>query len=266
MKNIKVEDLEFGIQKITISRPEVLNALNSETLVNLRDALVIAANSKNVRVVVLTGEGDKAFIAGADISEMKDQTVSQGITFAQRGQEVTKLLQLMPKPTIAAVNGYALGGGMEMAISCDFIVASENAIFGQPEVTLGVIPGFGATVRLSYFVGMPRAKELLFSGRKVSAQDAKDMGLANEVFPSSSFEAEVLKLAKSISRNSQYAVGVSKKLLNEFSETNGLDYKLDAEAHEFGSCFGTEEQREGMTAFLEKRKPQFFNLDKEVVS
>src|SRR5262249_55335667 len=154
-----LETVEPGIRVIKISRPRALNALNTETLHELKQALGEAADDPSVRVVVLTGDGDKAFIAGADIAEMKDKTVEEGVNFAQLGHEVTKLLELMPKPTLAAVNGFALGGGTEMAIACDFILASDKAVFGQPEVGLGIIPGFGGTIRLSKFVGMPVAKE-----------------------------------------------------------------------------------------------------------
>jgi enoyl-CoA hydratase len=163
----------------------------------------------------------------------------------------------MPKPTIAAVNGFALGGGTELAISCDMIYASERAVFGQPEVGLGVIPGFGATVRLAKYVGMPRAKEMIFSGKRIKADEALRIGLANQVFPVESFWGEVLKFAEQISAHSAGAVRQTKRLLNEFSEVTGLNYKLDAEAQAFGGLFGTEDQREGMAAFLEKRAPKF---------
>jgi enoyl-CoA hydratase len=212
-------------------------------------------------VVVLTGEGSKSFIAGADIAEMKDKTTSEGIRFSQLGHEVTKLLELMPKPTIAAVNGYALGGGTEMAIACDFIIAADNAQFGQPEVGLGIIPGFGATIRLSKFVGLPMAKELIFSGRRIKAEEAKSLGLANHVYPAQEFMARVIELAKSISAQSHSAVARSKRLMNEFSESVGLNFKLDGEAQNFGQLFGSPDQREGMTAFVEKRKPKFQGLE-----
>jgi enoyl-CoA hydratase len=163
----------------------------------------------------------------------------------------------MPKPTVAAVNGFALGGGTEMAIACDFIVASDTAVFGQPEVGLGIIPGFGATLRLAKFVGLPMAKELIFSGRRIKAQEARELGLVNHVYSQADFWTETLKLAAQISRQSAAAVRWSKQLLNEFSESTGLMYKLDSEALAFGGLFGTADQREGMRAFLEKRKPGF---------
>lgn len=243
-----------------VSRPQALNALNTETLQELKVTLLELARDAACRVVVLTGEGEKAFIAGADIVEMKDKNRSQGVGFSQLGHEVTKLLELMPKPTIAAVNGYALGGGTELAIACDFIIASDKAVFGQPEVGLGVIPGFGGTVRLVRFVGLPRAKELVFSGRKVSAEEALRIGLANHVYPAAELMDKTIELAKSISGNSLGAVAVTKKLMNEFGESVGLNSKLDAEAMAFGGLFETADQREGMIAFTEKRKPQFKGL------
>jgi enoyl-CoA hydratase len=191
---------------------------------------------------------------------MKDKTVGEGVHFAQIGHEVTKLLELMPKPTIAAVNGFALGGGTEMAISCDFIVASEKAVFGQPEVGLGIIPGFGATLRLAKFVGWPLAKELIFSGRRVKAEEAKQIRLVNHVFPAEGFLDKVIELARGISQHSLPAVAQAKRLMNEFSESTGLNMKLDAEATTFGQLFGSHDQREGMGAFVEKRKPSFQGL------
>lgn len=259
-KNLLIENLNPGIRVVKISRREALNALNTETLDELKSALSDAANDGTVRVVILTGEGDKSFIAGADIAEMKDKGVGEGIRFSQLGHEVTKLLELMPKPTIAAVNGYALGGGTEMAIACDFIVASEKAIFGQPEVGLGIIPGFGATIRLAKFVGLPRAKELIYSGRRIKADEALRLGLTNHVFAASEFWDKTLELARTIASQSHSAVARSKRIMNEFSESVGLNSKLDGEAQNFGQLFGTHDQREGMTAFVEKRKPKFEGL------
>ena len=259
-KNLLIESAEPGIVIIKIARPKALNSLNTETLYELKAALSEEATRPETRVVILTGDGEKAFIAGADISEMAGKSSAEGVQFAQLGHEITKLLELMPKPTIAAVNGFALGGGTEMAISCDFIVASEKAVFGQPEVGLGIIPGFGATMRLSKFVGLPMAKELIFSGKKIKADEALAIGLVNHVYPADGFMKSVIELARSISTQSLSAVSQVKKLMNEFSETIGLNFKLDAEAQSFGRLFGSNDQREGMTAFLEKRKPQFQGL------
>lgn len=258
--NLLLEDADPGIRIIKISRPKALNALNTATLQELRRALQQEAQNPAARVLILTGDGDRAFIAGADIAEMKDKSPSEGVLFAQLGHEVTKLLELMPKPTIAAVNGFALGGGTEMAIACDFIVASEKAVFGQPEVGLGIIPGFGATIRLAKFVGLPMAKELIFSGRRIKADEARAIGLVNHVFPAQGFLEKTIEIARGISTRSSMAVGRAKQLLNEFSESTGLNFKLDAEAQAFGQLFGSADQREGMAAFSEKRQPGFAGL------
>ena len=260
LKNIVLESADPGIRVIKISRPKALNALNTETLTELKQVLTSVAADEGARVVILTGDGEKAFIAGADIAEMKDKDIAEGVRFAQLGHEITKLLELMPKPTIAAVNGFALGGGTEMAIACDFIVASEKAQFGQPEVGLGIIPGFGATLRLARFVGWPMAKELIFSGRRIPASEALAMGLVNHVYAPSDLLSKTIELARAISGNSFSAVSGAKRLLNEFSESVGLNYKLDAEAMAFGQLFGSHDQREGMAAFVEKRKPAFKGL------
>lgn len=260
-ENLALESLEAGIRVLKIARPKFLNALNTATLHEMKSALTSVAADPSARVLILTGEGDKSFIAGADIAEMRDKTPGEGTLFAQLGHEVTKLLQLMPKPTIAAVNGYALGGGMEMALACDFILASDRAVFGQPEVGLGIIPGFGATLRLEKFVGLPMAKELIFSGRRLKADEALSIGLVNHVYPAADFMKETLALAKSISVQSFPAVAKSKELLNEFSESSGLSFKLDAEALAFGRLFGTHDQREGMTAFTDKRKAAFEGIN-----
>jgi enoyl-CoA hydratase len=256
-KYIKVETIEPGIKIIKISRPEVLNALNTAVLQEMKALLEREAENPHCRVIILTGDGEKAFVAGADISEMQNKSISTGVEFAQIGHSTMKFLELMPKPTLAAVNGYALGGGMEIALSCDFIIASDQALFGQPEVGLGVIPGFGGTIRLSKFVGLPRAKELIYSGRKITAKEAFSIGLVNHVFPAHELMQKVIEIAKTISQQSHAAVVCAKQLLNEFSESYGLNFKLDAETQAFGRLFGTHDQKEGMKAFLEKRKPQF---------
>lgn len=259
-ENLILQDVEPGIRIIKISRPKALNALNTQTLLELREVLRAVSTDGSVRVVVVTGDGEKAFIAGADITEMQHKTPDEAEGFAALGHEVTKLLELMPKPTIAAVNGFAFGGGTEMAIACDFILASANAVFAQPEVGLGIIPGFGANVRLAKFVGLARAKEMIFSGRRVKADEAVAIGLANRVFPAEEFMAGVLEVARQISRHSQSAVARAKEILNQSSESVGLGAKLDAEAKAFGGLFGSADQREGMTAFVEKRKPGFAGL------
>lgn len=253
------ETWEPGICLIRISRPEARNALNTEVLQQLKAKLLSVSNDPSTRVLVITGDGP-AFVAGADIHQMKAMTVDAGIQFAKLGHAVTKLLELMPKPTIAAVNGYAFGGGAELAMSCDFILASDQAVFAQPEVGLGVIPGFGGTLRLSKFVGAPMAKDLIFSGRKIKADEALRIGLVNRVIPAENFLTEVAEIAKEISLHSRSAVSKAKHLLNEFSESMGLNFKLDAEAQVFGGLFESADQIEGMSAFVEKRKPRFQGL------
>lgn len=258
--SVRVESKGLGVTVVTIDRPKALNALNSQTLRDLHTALLALVRDEATRVVVLTGGGEKAFIAGADISEMSAMNAAEGVRFSQVGHDVTKLLELMPKPTIAAVNGFALGGGTELAISCDFILASETAVFGQPEVCLGVIPGFGGTIRLAKFIGLPLAKDWIFSGRRVKAPEAFAAGLVSAVLPQAGFLDAVIAQAQTISKNSAFAVARAKALLNEFAETNGLMMKLDAEAQSFGQLFNTGDQKEGMAAFLEKRPAKFRGL------
>ena len=260
LKNLVLERPESGILLIKVSRLAAMNALNTATLIELKETLTQEAENDATRVILLTGDGEKAFIAGADILEMRDKNVEDGVQFAQLGHEVTKLLELMPKPTIAAVNGYAFGGGCEMAIACDFIIASQSAVFSQPEVGLGLIPGFGGTLRLAKFIGLPRAKEMIFSGRRVKADEAFEMGLVNHVYASENFIDQVVQYAQTICTQSASAISGAKRLLNEFSESAGLNFKLDAEARAFGFLFGSIDQQEGITAFIEKRKPIFKGL------
>ena len=259
-ENLLIERAEPGIAILKINRPRALNALNAATLREMRAALIALSADVATRVVVLTGEGDKAFIAGADIAEMKDLSPGDGVAFSQMGHDVAKLLEMMPKPTIAAVNGFALGGGTEMAIACDFVIASEKAVFGQPEVGLGIIPGFGGTFRLVRSVGLPRAKELVYSGRRVKADEALAMGICNHVLPAEGFLAAALEHARVIALQSASAVAKAKSLMVEFTEAMGLNTKVDAEAHAFGRLMTSHDQREGMSAFTEKRKPKFEGL------
>ncbi len=252
-----------GVATIRFNRPKALNALNEATLRELRNALLFVEahaagreGEPQIDVVILTGEGEKSFVAGADILEMKDKTVEQGEAFARLGQSVTRALELIPQPVIAAVNGFALGGGCEFAISCDFILASENAVFGQPEVALGILPGFGGSARLARFVGQPRARELIYTGRKIKAAEALRIGLANEVLPLASLLTRANEIAQEIRKNSPLAVARSKKLMNHIY-TMPIDSALREEALVFGSIFGSHDQREGMGAFAEKRKANF---------
>ncbi len=259
-ENISIEKKDFGITILKVNRPKALNALNRDTLNELRAALIEISKDETIRVLIFTGEGEKAFIAGADIAEMSTLNPSEGVAFSQLGHDVAKHLEFMHVPVIAAVNGFALGGGTEMAIACDFILASEKAVFGQPEVGLGIIPGFGGCFRLARYVGFPRAKELIFTGRKFKADEAKAMGLCLEVYPAEGFMEKVLEVAKSISQQSRSAVVKAKGLMVEFSENIGIHGKIDGESHAFGRLIGSPDQKEGMGAFVEKRKPLFKGL------
>jgi enoyl-CoA hydratase len=256
-KNLKIENESQGVRIVKVFRPAALNALNEETLVELKAAFKAISVDPSVRVVIFTGDGEKSFIAGADIAEMKDKSQSAGVQFAQLGHDVAKLIESLSQPVIAAVNGFALGGGTEMAIACDFILASDRAVFGQPEVCLGIIPGFGGTFRLARYVGLPMAKQLIFSGQKIKSDEALRIGLCNHVYPAAELMTKALELAHTISQNSLPAVAKAKILMNEFSETQGLSQKIDAESHAFSRIFGTADQQEGMGAFVEKRKPNF---------
>lgn len=259
-ENIEIEQKDLGILVLKVNRPKALNALNLKTLTELKSALTLIASDEKVRVLVFTGAGEKSFIAGADISEMKDLTPSEGVLFSQLGHDVAKLLETMPKPTIAAVNGFALGGGTEMALACDFILASEKALFGQPEVALGIIPGFGGCFRLAKVVGWAKAKYLIYSGEKIKAPEALQMGICVKVFKDAEFFDEVMKIAKTISSQSFSAIQKAKQLMVEFSELSGLNNKIDGESHSFGRLIGSHDQREGMSAFVEKRPAKFQGL------
>jgi enoyl-CoA hydratase len=254
-KNLIVE-IKDGIATVKISRPKALNALNSETLDELNHLGKALSADKGVRVVILTGEGDKAFVAGADILEMKDMTALEGMAFSQRGHETFHAFENMSKPVIAAVNGYALGGGFEVALACDIIYASDKARVGFPETTLGIFPGFGGTQRTAKLAGLAKAKELIFSGKTITAQEAYEMGLVNKVVPHEDLMKEVTALAEKIGANGPSAVGLAKQLINK-SLYLDTDSALMLEAKDFGFCFGTKDQKEGMTAFVEKRKPTF---------
>jgi enoyl-CoA hydratase len=259
-EQIKIERVEPGIAVVSISRPEALNALNRSVLVELKSTLDQLSADLTVRVVVLRGDGDKAFVAGADIREMQNMNRSDATDFSRLGHAVCFALEHMPKVTIAAVHGFALGGGTELALACDFILASEKAQFGLPEVSLGVIPGFGGTIRLARAIGTAKAKEMLFSGYRFKAEEAKSLGLIRQVYPQIEFFNEVLVTAKKIAENSLTAIVSAKRLMNEFEETVGTHPKIDAETHQFGGLFDTFDQREGMSAFIEKRAAKFKGL------
>lgn len=251
MNNIKLEVTE-GMALVTIDRPKALNALNSETLEELNGCLKELEQRKDVRVVVLTGGGAKSFVAGADIAEMVNASPAQGRAMALLADEVFCRLENMPQVTIAAVNGYALGGGCEIAMACDIRLAAENAVFGQPECGLGIIPGFGGTQRLARLVGKGRAKELIFTCDWINAQEAWRIGLANKVVAKEELLDTCRAMAKTIMGKGSYAVSVAKAVINagmDMDLANGLKMEADA----FGLTFATHDKQEGMTAFLEKR-------------
>ena len=241
---------------ITINRPKALNALNSTVLEEL-DATFKAVDLNTTRCLVLTGAGEKSFVAGADIGEMSTLTKAEGEAFGKKGNDVFRMIETFPIPVIAAVNGFALGGGCEISMSCDIRICSENAVFGQPEVGLGITPGFGGTQRLARLVGAGMAKQLIYTARNIKADEAYRLGLVNSVYPLEELLPAAKKLAAKIAKNAPIAVRACKQAINE-----GLDLDMDQaivlEEKLFGSCFETEDQREGMQAFLEKRKVEGF--------
>lgn len=245
---------EVGI--LTINRPAKLNALNIQVHRELKTLLTELQHS-SLKGLILTGEGEKAFIAGADIAEMKPMTPAEAAAFSELGQQVTLLMESLPFPTIAAVNGFALGGGFEMALACDFIFATDSAVFGLPEVKLGLIPGFGGTQRLTRVVGDRRAKEIMFSGRNLKASEAKSLGIALEIFADKAQLMEETKnWFKQTNANSSYAIARAKETLRTGIEMT-LEEGLKVEAKAFGDIFQTEQMIEGTQAFLEKRKANF---------
>lgn len=252
MKNVIVE-VENEVAVVTISREKSLNALNSETLAELKECFENIAGRKDVRVLILTGAGKKAFVAGADISEMVNATPAEGRQMAKLAKEAFLLLETMPQVTIAAVNGYALGGGCEISMACDIRIASDNAKFGQPEVGLGILPGFGGTQRLARLVGKGRAKELIFTCDQIDAQEAYRIGLANKVVPQDELLDTCKAMAEKIMSKGSYAISLAKEAINTGLDTD-LSSGLSLEADLFGLSFSTADKKEGMTAFLEKRK------------
>lgn len=253
-KNIMV-DKEGGVGIVKMNRPTAMNALNSETLGELKEAFAQLKDDDGVKVIIITGEG-KAFVAGADIAEMKDMTGEQAREFSQAGQKVFNEIARMKKPVIAAVNGFALGGGCELAMACDIRIASDKAKLGQPEVNLGVIPGFAGTQRLARLVGAAKAKELIFTGDMVDAQTALSIGLVNQVVPVEQLMDVCMGMASKIASKGPVAVKLAKKVINQGVEEK-LDKGSEYETDEFGECFAKGEAKEGMTAFLEKRKPNW---------
>ncbi len=237
---------------ITINREKALNALNSQVLEEL-DATLDAVNLDEVRCLIITGAGEKSFVAGADIGEMSNLTKAEGEAFGKKGNDVFRKVETFPIPVIAAVNGFALGGGCELAMSCDIRICSDNAVFGQPEVGLGITPGFGGTQRLARIVGVGRAKQIIYTAKNVKVEDAYRIGLVNAVYTKEELMVKAEKIASGIAKNAPIAVRNCKKAINE-----GLDVDMDSalviEEKLFGDCFETADQKYGMEFFLDKNK------------
>jgi len=244
------------IAVIKFNRPKALNAINPTVITEVSDALDAIKADTSIKVLILTGEGDKAFVAGADIATMKEYTPLQGKYFSAQGHELFFELESLAIPVIACVNGFALGGGCELAMACDFIYAADSAKFGQPEINLGIIPGFGGTQRLSRLVGKAMAKELCMTGVMISAQEAKDIGLVNKVFPKEALWEETIKVAKILALKGKVSMRAVKETINR-----GYDQDLRTGCHmesdAFGMCMASEDAKEGMGAFLEKRRAEF---------
>ena len=252
MTNVLLEK-KGNIAVATINRPKALNALNSQVLEDLNELVELVKADEEIRALVLTGCGEKAFVAGADIGEMSTLTKAGGEAFGKKGNDVFRKLETLPIPTIAAVNGFALGGGCELSMSCDIRICADTAVFGQPEAGLGITPGFGGTQRLARLVGMGMAKQLIYTAKNIKADEALRIGLVNAVYPLEELMPAAEKMAETIAKNAPIAVRACKKAINE-----GLEAKMDdavvIEEKLFGSCFQTADQIEGMSAFLEKRK------------
>ena len=245
------KDKNIGV--LSINRPDALNALNSDVLDEINNVIDMIIEDDQVHILIVTGEG-RAFVAGADISEMKDMDMFKARKFAEKGLKLFRKVELMEKPVIAAVNGFALGGGCELAMCCDIRIASPKAKFGQPEVGLGIIPGFAGTQRLSRIVGLAKAKELICTADMIDAEEAYRIGLVNKVVPEEDLMDEAMAMANKILSKGQIAVRFAKVAINRGIETD-IETGMDIERDLFGLCFATEDQKEGMDAFLMKRKP-----------
>lgn len=249
-------EVKDGVGVLTFNRPKALNALNPKTLEEVADVIDRVKKDPSTRVLLLTGAGEKAFVAGADITEFQKMNPLAARQFAERGQEIFFQLEQLAIPVIAVVNGFALGGGCEIAMSCDFIYASEKAKFGQPEINLGIIPGFGGTQRLARLVGRAKAKELCMTAEMIDAQQAKDLGLVAKVFPPDQLLEESMKVAGALAGKAPVALRAIKQIVDR-----GCDVDLKSgcalEAESFGVCFSSLDAKEGIAAFVEKRKPNF---------
>ncbi len=251
-----IHEVEENIAIIRFNRPKVLNAINLTVLAELRECLSKIATESSVRVLILTGVGDKAFVAGADIATMKGFTPLKGKAFSRQGHEVLFQLEALAIPVIACVNGFALGAGTEIAMACDFIYAADTAQFGQPEINLGIMPGFGGTQRLSRLAGKSMAKELCMTGVMISAQEAKDIGLVNKVFPKEQLWDETMKVARLLASKGRVSLRAVKHTIDRgYDQDLGSGCAMESDA--FGLCMASEDSLEGMGAFLEKRKPHF---------
>jgi enoyl-CoA hydratase len=248
--------VEGGVATLTFNRPKALNAMNSDTMAELLDAVQVCKREEAIRVLVLTGAGEKAFVAGADIAQMQALRPQEALAFMEQGIDTLRQLEVLPKPVIAAVNGFALGGGTEITLACDVRFASTKAIFGQPEILIGLIPGWGGTQRLARIVGMGRAKELILGGGQIDAQRAYEIGLVNRVVAPEALMEETLKFARKLAGMPAFAVKMAKHSIN-FGYDLALDNALRLESECCAQCFSTEDQKEGMQAFLEKRKPVY---------
>ena len=253
MSFVKSEQ-QGAVAVLTIDRPKALNALNPEVLADLKAAFE-GLDQNTVRCVVLTGAGDKSFVAGADIGSMSTMTRAEGEAFGKLGNDIFLMIEGFPLPVIAAVNGFALGGGCELAMSCDIRICSDNAMFGQPEVGLGITPGFGGTQRLPRLVGMGMAKQLLYTARNIDAAEALRIGLVNAVIPQAELLDAALKMAGQIAKNAPIAVRACKKAVNEGMQVS-IDKAVEIEEKLFGGCFETHDQVEGMACFLSREKPK----------
>lgn len=245
-------EAEGAVGIITINRPKALNALNSQVLEELDEAFS-AVDINTVRCLILTGAGEKSFVAGADIGEMSTLTKAEGEAFGKKGNDIFRKIETFPIPVIAAVNGFALGGGCEISMSCDIRICSENAVFGQPEVGLGITPGFGGTQRLARVIGVGKAKEMIYSARNIKADEAYRIGLVNNVYPLDELMPAAKKLASIIAANAPIAVRNCKKAINDGLQVD-MDEAIVIEEKLFGDCFETEDQKAGMGNFLEKDK------------
>lgn len=254
-KNILLET-DQQIATITFNRPKVLNAMNLEVLHELYDAVNSCSQNENVRTVIFTGAGDKAFVAGADIAQMQNATSVEILELMETGHRTMRLIETMPKPAIAAVNGFALGGGTEIALACDIRFASEKAVFGQPEILIGVIPGWGGTQRLPRLIGTGIAKEIILSGAQINATRAYEIGLVNRVLPADKLMEETKKFALKLASLPAFALKMAKNAIN-YGFDMSMDNASTLEISCIAQCFATEDQKEGMKAFLEKRKPTF---------